>query len=75
MKAVIYSTKTCGMCIAAKNFMDKEGIPYEEVNLSENKEAMDELKEKGITSVPFIKIGDQEISGFKPAEIIKAVNK
>lgn len=75
IKVIIYSTSNCGMCVAAKNFMDKEGIEYEEVNLSENKAAMKEMMKKGIMTVPFIKIGEQEISGYNPGAILKAINE
>lgn len=70
----IYSTNNCGMCLMAKNFIKEEGFEFEEVNLSENKEEMSKFIKRGIRSVPIIQINDNEIIGFKPGEIMKALN-
>lgn len=75
MKITIYSTESCGMCVAAKNLIKKEGLDFEEVNLSKDKEAMAMMREKGVMAVPFIVINDVEIAGYKPGEIMKAINQ
>lgn len=51
----IYSTKSCYYCTVAKQLLDKEGIPYEEIDISETPEVRSELvKKTGEWTVPQI---------------------
>jgi len=51
----IYSTKFCYYCVVAKKMLDKEGIPYEEIDISDTPEVRSELvKETGEWTVPQI---------------------
>jgi len=51
----IYTTRHCGSCVRAKRLMDQEGIPYEEIDISETPEVREELVEKtGEWTVPQI---------------------
>lgn len=40
----VYSTPTCFPCRAAKRRLDREGIPYASVDLTEDAEALADLK-------------------------------
>lgn len=37
----MYSTTWCGYCRRLKSMLDREGIPYEEVNIEDDPEAAD----------------------------------
>jgi glutaredoxin 3 len=51
----IYTTKYCGYCVRVKRLLEQEGIPYEEIDISETPEVRDELLEKtGEWTVPQI---------------------
>ena len=51
----IYTTQYCGYCIRVKRMLEQEGIPYEEIDISETPEVRDELLEKtGEWTVPQI---------------------
>jgi glutaredoxin 3 len=54
-KVQIYSTRYCGYCVRVKRMLEQEGIPYEEIDISETPEVRDELVEKtGEWTVPQI---------------------
>lgn len=48
----IYSKTVCPYCVNAKNFLKAKGIAFEEVNIEENEDAREFLKEHGHRSVP-----------------------
>ncbi|WP_217181622.1 glutaredoxin family protein [Streptomyces sp. AC495_CC817] len=43
-RITIYSVPGCAPCLVAKKRLDAEGIPYEDIDLSENPETLDRLK-------------------------------
>ena len=61
-KVKIYITQLCGYCVRAKTLLDREGIPYEEIDISETPEVRDELvKKTGEWSVPQIFVDGEYI--------------
>lgn len=51
----VYTTRYCGYCVRVKRMLEQEGIPYEEIDISETPEVRDELVEKtGEWTVPQI---------------------
>ena len=73
----IYSTPACGHCKQAKEFLEEKGIAFESVDVSQDKEALAEMKRisGGARSVPVISIGDQVIVGFEPDQMQKALDQ
>lgn len=65
-EVVIYSTTVCPYCVRAKQLLERKGIPYKEINLSnEAPEARIELMQRtNHRTVPQIFINDQFIGGF-----------
>ncbi|MCF9034984.1 glutaredoxin 3 [Acinetobacter nectaris] len=63
---VIYSTTVCPYCIRAKQLLERKGISYKEVNLSnEAPDVRIELMQRtNHRTVPQIFINDQFIGGF-----------
>ncbi len=71
-KVTIYSQPTCPDCNNAKAYLDRKGVPYEDINVKDNKKAMDEMVKKyGIRVTPVIIIGDQVMVGFNGPKIKK----
>lgn len=66
MQAVrIYSTQWCPYCTAAKRFFNQRGVPFEEVDLTEDDEGRVELgRRTGQRTVPQIFIGDTHVGGY-----------
>jgi glutaredoxin-like YruB-family protein len=75
-KVKIYSTPTCPYCNAAKEFLTEEGIEFENIDVSQDKEAAEEMvKKSGQMGVPVIIINDEVIVGFDKEKIKKLLNK
>jgi glutaredoxin-like YruB-family protein len=76
MKITIYTTSNCPFCLLAKNFFKENNIEYQEIDVSNDREAAKEMIEKsGQTGVPVIEIGGKIIVGFNLSEIKKALKK
>ncbi len=74
MKPVqIYTTETCAFCSRAKDFLQKRGVPYEEIDASD-----DDVREKlvlmsgGRRTVPQIFIGGQAVGGYSDLVALQA---
>ncbi|MBT9149730.1 MAG: glutaredoxin family protein [Dehalococcoidia bacterium] len=70
-KAVrIYSTPTCPWCKKAKSFLDKNGIPYQDLNVAVDKVARDEMiKKSGQMGVPVLEIDGDIVIGFNQEQL------
>jgi glutaredoxin-like YruB-family protein len=67
-KVKIYSTPTCPYCNMAKDFLKEKGVDYEDVDLSSNELAREEIiKKTGQMSVPVIELSEE---GKEPEYII-----
>ena len=70
----IYTTSTCVYCRGAKEYFKEKGIQYEEVNLSENPDRVQELVQiSGQMGVPVILIDGKVILGFNRGAIEEAL--
>ena len=70
----IYTTKTCGYCKAAKEFMSNNDVAYDEIDVGADQDKAREMIEKsGQMGVPVIlvKDGDKEdlIVGFDQSRL------
>jgi glutaredoxin-like YruB-family protein len=75
-KIIIYTTTYCPWCQAAKDFFRKQGYEYEERNVEQNNEWLQEMLNKsGQYGVPVIDIEGKIIIGFSPEEINKALKQ
>ncbi|UCB56424.1 MAG: glutaredoxin family protein [Candidatus Omnitrophota bacterium] len=64
-KVKIYSIPTCPYCIRAKQFLKENNIPFEDVDVSENQEAAQEMIDKsGQMGVPVLDINGEIVTGF-----------
>lgn len=65
MKVTVYSTSTCPFCDDAKDFLKKNNIKFQDINVNENRQAaMEMIKKSGQTGVPVIDINGQIVTGF-----------
>ncbi len=68
----VYSTPTCVYCVTLKKFLEEKGIQYEEVNVAQDQEALEEMVEKtGQRGVPVVEINGEIIIGFDRERIIQ----
>jgi len=71
----IYSTPACPYCKIAKAYLAENNIAFEDIDVSTNQFAAQEMISKsGQLGVPVIDIDGQIIVGFDRKKIIQALN-
>ncbi|MFA5772135.1 MAG: glutaredoxin domain-containing protein [Thermoplasmata archaeon] len=66
----VYSTPTCPFCVMAKQFLKNNSIDFEDIDVSVNQVAAEEMVRKsGQTGVPVIDIDGDIIVGFDKKRI------
>lgn len=71
----VYGTPTCPYCRQTKEFLKKNNIEFEDIDVSSNQQQAQQMRDKtGQMSVPVIDIGGQVIVGFNPQELRNALN-
>lgn len=63
---LMYTTPTCGYCMAAKRLLTAKGASFQEVNVAAEPDRRAEMTERarGRRTVPQIFIDDRHIGGF-----------
>ena len=70
----LYSTPTCPYCKMAKDFLDKEGVPFAAIDVSKDEKAAREMVDKsGQMGVPVLEIENTMIIGFDKGAYKKAL--
>ena len=66
----VYSTPTCPWCIRAKQFLKDSNIDFQNIDVSSNQQAVDDLMQKsGQMGVPVLDIDGEIIVGFDKEKI------
>jgi glutaredoxin 3 len=66
----VYSTPTCPWCIRAKQFLKENNIYFQDIDVSIDQLATDEMvKKSGQMGVPVLDIDGQVIVGFDKEKI------
>ena len=66
----IYSTPTCPWCMRTKQFLKDQNIPFEDVDVSSNQAAAEEMIQKsGQMGVPVLDIEGTIIVGYDIGKI------
>lgn len=61
----VYSTPTCPYCVRAKQFLKEQNIPFEDIDVSTNEAAAEEMiRKSGQMGVPVIEVGSEIVVGF-----------
>ncbi len=68
-KVILYTQPGCPPCGAEKEFLDSKGVEYEERNIREEPEYIQEMQELGSHSTPTTVIGDEVVIGFDPEKM------
>ena len=65
-KVVIYTTRYCSYCDAAKNFLQSHGVPFKEIDVTGDDAMRDKLVQMsgGRETVPQIFVDDKPIGGY-----------
>lgn len=70
----VYTKPACVQCTATKKALDKVGVTYNLVDITEDPTARDFVMSLGYTSAPVVVTGADHWSGFRPDRIEAAVN-
>ena len=74
-KVKVYSTKTCPYCDMEKDFLREHKIEFEDIDVSVNQEAANEMVEKsGQMGVPVTEIDGEIVVGFDKERLKRLLN-
>lgn len=65
----VYTKDNCVQCDMTKRLMDKIGVEYETVNITQNPEELDKLIELGYRAAPVVVSDSESWAGFQPEKI------
>lgn len=65
----IYSNPNCQPCNMTKRQFDKQGIPYDVIDMSQDEEARKYAMSLGYLEAPVVVVGERSWSGYRPANI------
>lgn len=66
---IVYTKDNCVQCDMTKRLMDKMGVEYDVVNISQNPEALDKLIQLGYRAAPVVITKNDSWAGFNPDKI------
>lgn len=69
MTVTVYTKPACVQCSATYKALDKQGIEYTVVDITEAPEARDYVLALGYMQAPVVVAGDDHWSGFRPDRI------
>jgi glutaredoxin-like YruB-family protein len=73
-KVIVYSAGWCGFCHAAKQYLDKLGVSYDDRDVDNSKSAMEEAVTKsGQRGIPVLDIEGDIVIGFDRPKIDAAL--
>ena len=69
MHVLVYSAPWCCDCRTAKRFLEKHGIPYQEVNIESAPGAAEEvIRRTGKRAIPQFVINGEWVQPYRPGE-------
>ncbi|WP_050053366.1 glutaredoxin domain-containing protein [Pseudarthrobacter siccitolerans] len=75
MEITVYTRTICGPCFMTKKKLKKHGLAFTELNVEENEDAAQFLRDAGYTEAPVVMTSDgREWTGFRP-DLIEAIAK
>lgn len=69
MTITVYTKPACVQCNATYKALDKVGVSYDIIDISENAEARDYVMALGYLQAPVVVAGEDHWSGFRPDRI------
>jgi len=74
-KVKVFSTQTCAYCVTLKEYLKENNISFEDIDVSQDEEAMKEMIDKsGQMGVPVVDIDGEIIVGFDKEKINQLLN-
>lgn len=68
-KVTVYSKPDCMQCNFTKKWLKERNIPYTELNVKEDEDALSKIKEMGYQAVPVVVTETENWYGFQPDKL------
>ena len=69
MSITVYAKPHCVQCDATKRALNKSGIVYDLVDLTEDEHALQQVKALGYAQAPVVVTSEDHWSGYRPDKI------
>ena len=69
----VYSKQNCIKCELVKRYLTDKGVPFTEVDVIKDTEALQMLLGEGRSELPVVDIEGERHSGFRPDKLAKVV--
>lgn len=69
MTVTVYTKPSCVQCNATYRALDKKGITYQIVDMSQDAEALERVRALGYMQAPVVVTDQDSWSGFRPDKI------
>ncbi|HJF15676.1 MAG TPA: glutaredoxin-like protein NrdH [Enteractinococcus helveticum] len=69
MTVTVYSKPACVQCNATVRALDKKGIEYNVIDMSQDMDALERVRALGYMQAPVVMAGSDHWSGFRPDKI------
>ncbi|GAB3189227.1 glutaredoxin-like protein NrdH [Nesterenkonia suensis] len=69
MSVTVYTKPACVQCNATYRALDKNGVTYRSVDISQDAEALERVRALGYMQAPVVITEDDHWSGFRPDKI------
>lgn len=69
MTITVYTKPACVQCNATYRALDKQGITYRSVDISQDPEALERVRSLGYMQAPVVVTDQEHWSGFRPDKI------
>ncbi|MBO8171632.1 MAG: glutaredoxin family protein [Bacillaceae bacterium] len=63
---ILYAADGCGGCQKMKELLDKRGLSYLEKNITRDPEYLEEMRQKGSSTVPTVIFRGKMVIGLRP---------
>ena len=69
---VLYGTRFCSFCLAARRLFDEKGITFEDISVDTDLDLRMEILEKsGQRTVPQIWVGSTHVGGYSDLQVLE----
>ena len=69
----VYSKPDCIKCEMTKRYLTDKGVQFTEVDVLEDTEALQMLRDEGYTELPVVDVNGEVHTGFRP-DVLSKVN-
>lgn len=69
MSVTVYTKPSCVQCNATYRALDRKGIEYKKVDISQDADALEQIRDLGFMQAPVVITESDSWSGFRPDKI------